>query len=116
VAEFAMVSGLVVLLGLAVVQLGLALYVRNVLIACASEGARLGARADAQPADGARRSRELISDSLSPRFADHVTVQLVDDGPVAVVAVHVVAPLPVAGMLGPDGSIEVVGRAFEERQ
>ena len=45
---------------LAVFQLGLALHIRNTLIACASEGARYGARADATPADGERRARELI--------------------------------------------------------
>ena len=40
VADFALVSGLVSLLFLAVLQVGLALHIRNTLIACASEGAR----------------------------------------------------------------------------
>jgi len=52
VADFAMVSGLLSLLFLAVFQLGLALHIRNTLISCASEGARYGARADATPQDG----------------------------------------------------------------
>jgi hypothetical protein len=33
-----------------------------------------------------------------------------------VVAVTVVAPLPVIGPLGPDGRLRVVGRAFLESQ
>jgi Flp pilus assembly protein TadG len=116
IAEFAMVSALVAVLALGVLQVGLTLYVRNVLIACASEGARLGARADAQPDDGAQRARELITRSVSERFARHVTVEeAVVDG-VWVVVVHVVAPMPVVGMLGVEGALDVTGRAFLERQ
>jgi Flp pilus assembly protein TadG len=116
VAEFAMLSVLVALLAMAVLQLGLALYVRNVLVACASEGARLGARADASPRDGAARTRELITASLSPRFARKVSVEIVDTGPTRVVEVRVTAPLPIAGTFGPEGGLSAVGRAFLERQ
>ena len=116
VADFAMVSGLVALLFLAVFQVGLALHIRNTLIACAAEGARLGARADAVPEDGATRARALIGDSLSPRFARGVTADVVETGGVQVVVVEVLAPLPVIGPLGPDGRLRVVGRAFLESQ
>ena len=40
-----MVTALLLVVALAVFQLGLALYVRNTLISAASEGARYGARA-----------------------------------------------------------------------
>ena len=73
IADFAMVSVLVVVLFLAVVQLGLALHTRNMLISCASEGARLGARADAVDGEGVARTESLISASLSPHYARHVT-------------------------------------------
>lgn len=116
VADFAMVSGLVALLFLAVFQVGLALHIRNTLIACAAEGARLGARADAVPDDGAARARALIGDSLSPRFARDVTADVVEAGGVQVVVVEVLAPLPVIGPLGPEGRLRVVGRAFLESQ
>lgn len=116
VADFVMVSGLVALLFLAVFQVGLALHIRNTLIACAAEGARLGARADAVPEDGAARARALIGDSLSPRFARGVTADVVDTGGVRVVVVEVLAPLPVIGPLGPEGRMRVVGRAFLESQ
>ena len=116
VADFAMVSGLVALLFLAVFQVGLALHIRNTLIACAAEGARLGARADAVPEDGATRARALIGDSLSSRFARGVTADVVETGGVRVVVVEVLAPLPVIGPLGPDGRLRVVGRAFLESQ
>ncbi len=115
-ADFALVSALVSLLFLAVFQVGLALHIRNTLISCASEGARLGARAGSEPEAGAERTRELIGQSLSPRFSEHVTVEVVDAAGVQVVAVRVVSPLPVLGPLGPDGGVDVVGRAFLEGQ
>lgn len=116
VADFAMVSALVTLLFVAVFQLGLALHIRNTLISCASEGARLGARDGARPEDGAQRTRELIATSLSARFARDVTVSTTGVGGVQVVSVRVQAPLPVLGPLGPDRSLDVVGRAFLESQ
>ena len=116
VADFTMVSVLVVGLFLAVFQLGLALHTRNTLISCASEGARLGARADAVPGQGVSRTQSLISASLSSRYARHVSSrQTVVEG-VRVVEVRVVAPVPVLGLLGPDDRLDVVGRAFLEAQ
>lgn len=116
VADFAMVSALVSLLFVAVFQLGLALHVRNTLVACASEGARLGARADAVPTDGAARAQALIRASLSDRFARNVTADVESQQGVRVVTVRVVAPLPVLGPLGLDDRITAVGRAFMESQ
>ena len=115
-ADFVMVSAVVALLFIAVFQLGLALHIRNTLISCASEGARFGARANADPEAGAARARELISTALSQRYAGQVTARLVDAGGVEAVAVEVVAPLPVIVPLGPDGRLRVVGRAFLESQ
>lgn len=111
-----MVSGLVVVLFLAVLQLGLVLHIRNTLISCASEGARLGARADADPALGAMRARELIAASLSDAYARDVSVGTGVVGGVQVVEVRVRAPFPVIGLIGPEGSLDVTGRAFQERQ
>jgi hypothetical protein len=111
-----MVGALVSVLFVAVFQVGLALYVRNTLIACAAEGARFGARADVDPAQGVARARELIEASLPHRFARDVTAQVVVVDGVRVLSVRVVAPLPVIGPLGPDQGLDVVGRAFLERQ
>ena len=116
VVDFVLVSVLVSVLFLAVFQVGLALYIRNTIISCASEGARFGARADADPDDGAARARELIDASLSSRFAQDVSAEVEDAGGVQVVSVHVRAPLPVIGPFGPDSGFDLVGRAFLERQ
>jgi Flp pilus assembly protein TadG len=116
VAEFAMVSVLLLVLALSVFQLGLILYVRNSLISAASEGARSGARADAMPGEGAARTVELITSTLSGVFAEAVTSQERMAGGARVVEVTVTAPIPVIGLLGPSGSMTVVGRAFSETQ
>jgi TadE-like protein len=116
VADFAMVSGLLSLLFLAVLQLGLALHIRNTLIACASEGARYGARADATPGDGAARARQLIRASLSDRYADHVTAGPDTVDGIKVITLDIDAPLPVIGPLGPDRFLHVQARAFSESQ
>lgn len=112
-----MVSGLVLGLGVSVFQLGLALYVRNTLISCAFEGARLGARADSSPAEGADRSRDLIARSLSTAYAQGVAATTTTTAAgVRVVDVRITAPLPVIGLIGPSGTLTVQGRAFVESQ
>ncbi len=116
VADFAMVSGLLSLLFVAVFQLGLALHIRNTLISCASEGARYGARADATPQDGVVRARQLIRASLPSRYAESVSAVDTTANGIAVVQVRIVAPLPVLGPLGPDRVLFIQARAFSERQ
>lgn len=117
VVDFVLTSVLLMFVFLAVLQLGLALHVRNTLISCAAEGARYGAREGASPAQGAARARELISSSLSGRFAEGVSagVRTTAAG-VQVVVVDVTAPIPVVGPLGPSDGFEVHGRAFLEEQ
>lgn len=111
-----MVSGLVLLLFLAAFQLGYALHVRNTLIANAAEGARYGARADAGPALGAERTRDLIRGGQPDSFAQNVTADRGVEGGVQVVRVRVVAPLPVLGPFGPPDRLVVTGRAYAENQ
>ena len=66
--------------------------------------------------DGAIRTRQLIRASLTDRYAENVTpATIVVDG-IAVVRIHVEAPLPVLGPLGPDRVLSVQARAFSERQ
>ncbi|WP_268892826.1 TadE/TadG family type IV pilus assembly protein [Puerhibacterium puerhi] len=114
VAEFAMVSALVLLLFLGVVQLALALHVRALATDAAAEGARVAARADRAPDDGAARTRELLTASLSSRYAADVSVGRTTYDGLPVVEVVVRAPLPVVGLVGPSGALTVRGHALEE--
>ena len=112
VADFAMVAGMLMFVFAVVFQLGLALHIRNTLISCASEGARMGARIDAAPGDAVGRTTALISN----RFSQNVSASTESVDGVAVVVVRVSAPLPLLGPFGPDQALTVTGRAFLEAQ
>lgn len=114
VVEFTLVGVLLTVLFLGLVQLGLALYVRNTLVAAAAEGARVAANADRAPADGEAVTRDLIRSALADSFASGVTsgAETVDGVPT--VYVQVEAQLPVVGLLGPPRGLRVRGHAVDE--
>ena len=114
IVDFALVGGLLTLLFVAVLQLGLALHVRNVLVDCASQGARFGALADRDPQAGAERTRELIRSELADRYAEQVTARSARVGELETVEVRVEAPLPVIGLLGVGRRLSVSGHALAE--
>jgi Flp pilus assembly protein TadG len=116
VVDFALVGGLLTVLFAAVLQLGIALYVHNMLVSCAAEGARYGARADRQPADALPKTRDLIRQSLSARYARDVTAGEQTVAGVRTIVVRVRAPLPLFGLLGPSRTLVVSGHAFVEAQ
>lgn len=109
-AEFVLVSALLTLVTVAVLQLGLALLVRNTLVDAAAEGARFGALADNGPADGVRRTADLISAALGPRYTHDVRSGTGSYLGQPALIVTVTAPLPLAGLLGPT-VLEVSGHA-----
>ena len=106
--DFLLVSVLLTVLVLGVVQLALTLHVRTVLIDSAAEGARYAAL------DGAARTRLLIDSSLPADYSQRVETARADYRGVQVVEVHVAAPVPILGLLGPAGMIDVTGRAVDE--
>lgn len=117
IAEFVMVSALLLFVALAIFQVALALYVRNTLIASASEGARYGARAGAAPGDAEQRTTAIITSALNASFASDVSSRTAaTSSGVRVIEVRVTAPLPILGPIGPAGGITVSGRAFSEDQ
>ena len=113
-AEFVLVGTLLTVTTLSVLQLGLALFVRNTVLDAASEGARFGALVGNTPADGAQRAADLITTALGPSYASDVTGAVGDflGAPSAVVTVR--APLPLIGLIGLDDGIEVTGHAALE--
>lgn len=114
VVDFTLVGSLLVLSFLAVLQLSIALHVRNTLVASAAEGAREAAAADRHLTDGVRRARELVAASLPAGYSTDVTGWYEDDTGMASVVVQVRAPLPLVGLLGPDSDLTVVGHALVE--
>ncbi|TPW73350.1 TadE/TadG family type IV pilus assembly protein [Schumannella sp. 10F1B-5-1] len=113
-AEFVLVGALLALVTLAVLQLALALFVRNTVLDAAAEGARQASLADVGPDAGVERTRDLIAATLGDGYAVEVAA---DTGewqgqPVAIVTVR--APLPVIGLIGIPSSLEVSGHAAIE--
>lgn len=111
VADFVMVGGLLTVLVLAVVQLTLVLHVRNVLVDAAASGARYGSLADRTPDDARQRAAELITGALGAEYATAISVGQADASGVRSLEVRVVAPMPVVGLIGPAGTMEVAGHA-----
>jgi Flp pilus assembly protein TadG len=111
VAEFVMVGVLLTITTLAVLQLALALLVRNTVQDAASEGARYGALVGNSPADAAIRTAELIRTAVGDQYADDVDASLGNHLGSPVIVVTVRATLPVLGLLGPTNGIEVSGHA-----
>lgn len=114
VAEFVFVGAILAVLMMSVVQLALALHVRNTLIDAAAEGARFGALADTELLDGADRARQLIAVAVGSGYTEDVHATLVDRGGADLVTVTVRAPLPVIGLIGLPGVLEVEGHAVLE--
>ena len=114
VAEFTMVAALLTLLTLSVIQLGLALLVRNTIVDAAAEGARFGALADNSLADGVARAEDLISVALGPGYAQDITATTGSylGHPALIVTVR--TPLPLIGLVGLEGGLEVSGHAAIE--
>lgn len=109
--EFVLIGTVLIVLFLAIIQLALALHVRNTLIDAASSGARLASLADRTEYDGVDRTKSLITSRLSSRFANDVTVatQNIDGAKTVVITVR--TNLPLFGYFGPNNTLEVTGHA-----
>lgn len=111
VVDFVLVGGLITVMFVAIVQLTLALHVRNTLLDCAAQGARYAAAVGREPSDGVARTVELVTSELSAADAADVTAAF--DG-ADVIEVTVRAPLPVVGLVGPSDALVVHGHAMVE--
>ncbi|MBX7445467.1 MULTISPECIES: TadE family protein [unclassified Arthrobacter] len=111
VVDFVLVGGLLTMFFLAVIQLTLVLHVRNTLIDAAASGARYGTLADRDASDALERTRSLIGTALTSSFAEDVSTSETDMQGMRVLEVTVRAPLPVIGLIGPRGVLEVTGHA-----
>jgi hypothetical protein len=110
-AEFTIVAALLTILTLSVLQLGLALHIRNTLLDAAAEGARYGTVTDGDPLSAAARTRELISLAIGSGYASEVSAGLENVRGVPAIGVTVRAPLPLFGLVGVDRALEVTGHA-----
>lgn len=112
--EFVLVGTLLTLITAAVLQMGVALYVRNIVHDAAIDGAYRAALIDASPDDAEQAVRQVTSSTMGADIVHAVTVSdaVVDGDPV--VEVTVSAVLPLLGLLGPSAAMEVTARAPRE--
>ena len=109
-----MVAALLTVLTLSVIQLGLALFIRNTVVDAAAEGARFGALADNSLGDGVARTTDLITVALGGSYANDVSASTGSYLGHPAVIVTVRAPLPLIGLVGLDRGLEVSGHAALE--
>ena len=111
--EFVLVGALLTLLFASLLQLGLLLYVRNVAISDATEGARYAANADRSCAEGEAWTRDELRSTVAASVVD---VRCAVSGADGVVTMTVVVRAPVLGMLGDVGNLTLTGHAVDEHQ
>ncbi|WP_243232589.1 TadE/TadG family type IV pilus assembly protein [Microbacterium sp. CIAB417] len=105
--EFVLVGSLLTVLTLAVLQLGLAMYVRNVVHDAAAEGAHYAALADTGPEAGAARAASVITTAVGSDYAEDITVSRRSESGHEAVVVRVRTTLPVLGLIGIPFGLEV---------
>ncbi len=114
VAEFVMVVSLLTFLTLMVMQLALALHIRNTVLDAAAEGARYATLADSSLPAGAQRTRDLITTAIGATYATDVVARYGVSAGHPTVEVRVIAPLPLMGLLGAPRGLEVLAHAAVE--
>ncbi|WP_245637376.1 TadE family protein [Actinomyces vulturis] len=115
VVDFVLVSTLVIAVALALMQIALGLHVRTVLIDAAGEGARRAALVGGTVEEAEQRVRTLSNLALRDDYVDIVNVRRVEVDGLTLVDVEVVAPFPLIGFFGPEGTLHVHGHAVDER-
>ncbi|GAA1686647.1 hypothetical protein GCM10009765_40200 [Fodinicola feengrottensis] len=118
VAEFALVSVLLIFLFLAIAQVAVYLHIRNVVTASAAEGARYAANADVPAEAGGPRATALIRASVGPSTSAAVSCRSAQvAGPAGVPVVEVDCDGAVPVFFAPLGRVlplRTSARAVEE--
>lgn len=112
--EFVLVGTLLTLLTLAVMQFGLAVYVRNVVHDAAVEGAYHAALADTSLEEGIERTRQIVSRTVGSDYAADIAVRETSELGQAAVRISVRTTLPLIGLLGLPRMMEVSAHAPTE--
>ncbi|OLL15530.1 TadE/TadG family type IV pilus assembly protein [Actinomyces oris] len=114
VVDFVMVGALVIVVFVALLQVALGVYARNVLTDAAGDGARRAALVGGTEAEARQRVQVLTDAALRRGYVDTVTVSRMSAGDLRIVEVTVTAPFPVLGLFGPGGTLRVTGHAIDE--
>jgi Flp pilus assembly protein TadG len=111
--EFALVAPLLMLIGIAVLQLMLALHIRTVITSAAIEGARVGALVGSDLVTAEQRTREVLLANIAGTTVANVHASRTTLAGVPMIAVQVDAELPLLGVYGPT-TMSLTGHAYVE--
>lgn len=111
--EFALVAPLLMLIGIAVLQLMLALHIRTVITSAAIEGARVGALVGSDLVTAEQRTREVLLTNIAGTTVANVHASRTTLSGVPMIAVQVDAELPLLGVYGPT-TMSLTGHAYVE--
>jgi hypothetical protein len=111
--EFVMVSGLLVALVLAALQVSFVGMYRTVVTDAVVSGSAYAALADVSDPAGITRARDMLRSSFGRDVADSAVFNMAQSEP-GVVAIEARVRLPVIGMWGVPGALTIVGRSFRE--
>lgn len=115
VVETTLVTVLLAALVLGVLQVGIALYVRTVLISAAEEGARAAARSPSATAAGVAKVRSVVTDTFGTGYHVRSTITQERRDGADTIAVRIEAPLPLLGIWGLSDRLSVTGHALVEQ-
>lgn len=93
------------------IQLSLALHVRNTVADAASSAARYGALGDRTAADARERASMLLATALGSGYAQDISASVQQQDGIRLMTVTVSAPIPLLGLIGPAHTLEVTGHA-----
>lgn len=113
VAEFALITPLLLFVALGVLQVTLALFIRTSLTAAAEEGARGAALAGSDIGFGQQRAAQLAHSSFAGVGVSDITGRLIAIDGAPAVEMVITAELPLIGFFGPL-PMQVTGRAIVE--
>ncbi len=112
--EFVLVGVLLTAVTLGVLQLAVAVYLRNLVHDAAVEGAYHAALADVTTQEGAARAAAIIDRTVGPGFVAGTSARYTDELGAPAVEVTVVATLPLIGVFGIPEGWEVTAHAPRE--
>jgi len=114
IADFVLVSVVLVPLFFAIFELILIWHVKTTLTSAASEGARYGAAYNRSVEAGRARTEAVVDQSLGRDFEAAVDARLTEIDGQDVVEVSVRGRVPVLALWGPSISVETSGHAIKE--
>jgi Flp pilus assembly protein TadG len=114
IADFALVSVILIPLFFAIFQLALIWHVKSTLTAAASEGARYGSAYNRTTEAGRSRTEQVLDQSFGADFDDKVLADTSQVEGQQVVEVTVTAEIPVLAFWGPTVTVHTTGHAIKE--